>query len=128
VATWAELAIDACKAARRLRDDHPRSAVSRAYYAAYSGVTNELAKDPGVTFSLGRSNPDHGRLLDYLQQSFAKRALPTAMIDRVRRNLRDLRRERERADYKPDESVLAREAKECLRRAEQVLAELGLPL
>jgi len=128
MATWVEMSIDACKASRRLRDKHPRSAVSRAYYSVYSAATHELRKDAAIAFGLGRGNPAHGRLLDYIQQSFVHRDFSNDLIDRVKRNIRDLRRDRERADYMPDEPIDEHDAKESLKRAEQVLQELGFPL
>src|SRR5437868_1225176 len=57
--TWFELASDARKAAGRLVSDHPRSCLSRAYYAAYSKVTFDLSAIPGVNFPAGDEGPKH---------------------------------------------------------------------
>ena len=127
-ATWVSMSIDACKASRKLREKHPRSAISRAYYAAYAAVTSELKKDPGVTFSADRGNPAHGSLLDYIQQSLPLQGHSAESVDDLRRCLRELRRDRERADYLPHASLDMDDAKEALRRAESVIYTLRLPL
>ena len=59
MAEWYEIASDARKAANRLVTDHYGSCLSRAYYAAYSKVTQELSQAPGVTFPAGREGPSH---------------------------------------------------------------------
>ena len=82
--------------------------------------------DGSITFSRGRRNPDHGRLLDYVQRSFAARGEPQQSINRITSNLRDLRRDRENSDYKPDEIIDVDDAKSCLCRAEAIMDELGL--
>jgi hypothetical protein len=57
--TWFELASDARKAASRLVSENYRSCLSRAYYAAYSKVTFELAGMAGITFPAGDEGPKH---------------------------------------------------------------------
>lgn len=42
----------------RLVSEHYRSCLSRAYYAAYSKVTQTLAGTPGVSFPTGREGPN----------------------------------------------------------------------
>lgn len=55
---WYEIGNDARRAANRLVSDHYRSCLSRAYYAAYSKVTQELSIAPGVSFPVGREGPN----------------------------------------------------------------------
>ena len=81
-----------------------------------------------MTFSRGHGNPEHGRLLDYVQKSLGQRGYDQAFMNRLKNGLRDLRRDRERADYEPRDRVDERDAREGLRRAEQMLKDLRLPL
>lgn len=127
--TWTQMSIDAFKAAIVLhRKGYDRSAVSRAYYAAYAAVTVVLVKDPSVTFAHHRPNPDHGRLLDHMQHAFQMQGILQDVTNRLKGHLRDLRRLRVRADYAPTEAIGSREAEAAVRMAEKVIQELGMPL
>lgn len=68
--TWLDVARDAREAANRLvTEDHYRSAVSRAYYAAYSKVTYELVATAGLPMPPDREGPSHGRIRPVIQSS-----------------------------------------------------------
>jgi len=126
--TWTNLSVDAFKACRVLRSRHVRSCVSRAYYAAYAAITLRLNQCLGITYGLGRGNPAHGRVLDYLQFYAAQLGYSQEILDRVKGNFRDLRRDRERADYKPHSELDEHDSKESLRRSEQILRDLNIPI
>jgi uncharacterized protein (UPF0332 family) len=64
--TWRKLAEDSYRAALLLHDRHWRSTVSRAYYAAYSRVTEMLAGH-GVTMPAGQEGPSHAKLPGLLE-------------------------------------------------------------
>ncbi len=110
---WLDLARDARKAANTLlTDDHFRSAVARAYYAAYSKVTHELAAVAGVSMPLGREGPSHSRVRRVIETSMpnmgqSKREKLSELVGR----LYTLRID---ADYKPSTRVDAAEAREAI--------------
>ena len=115
-AIWLELARDARKAANALVvDGHHRSAVARAYYAAYSKVTHELTTTAGLTMAAGREGPSHnGR--------HGIRPLVESSMPRMNQDRRDKLSElvgrlytmRIDADYKPSSRVEARDAREAI--------------
>ena len=111
--TWLELAHDARKAANVLvTEDRYRSAVARAYYAAYSKVTHELVATAGLAMPPGREGPSHARLRPIIETSMPK------MAQKKREKLSELVGRlytlRVDADYKPSTSVEAREARQAL--------------
>jgi uncharacterized protein (UPF0332 family) len=55
---WGDAAHDALHAARALKK-HPRSCVSRAYFAAYAAITRALVDSKGVRFPHGFEGPSH---------------------------------------------------------------------
>jgi len=116
--SWFDLGASARKAANRLISEHYRSCLSRAYYAAYSKVTFELSRLPGVTFSLGDEGPKHpGRT----GAGGIRRMIETNMtnLDRTKRvrlselvgRLYTLRCV---ADYHPSIDVDGRDAREAI--------------
>jgi uncharacterized protein (UPF0332 family) len=114
--TWLNLARDARRSANRLLiNDHFRSCLSRAYYAAYSKVTHVLAATPGVNFPQNREGPNHpGELGTGGIRRLIETAMPNMQQDqRVKLSelvgrLYTLRID---ADYKPSANVEAREAR-----------------
>ena len=109
--TWLELARDARKAANVLATyDFYRSAVSRAYYAAYSKVAHELVVTAGLAMPPGRQGPSHGRIRPVIETSMPnmtqdKREKLSELVGR----LYTLRID---ADYKPSLEVEIAEARE----------------
>ena len=77
---------------------------------------------PGITYSKGRKNPDHGNLPKYVSQINGLKPHQQTMIKQA---IRRLRQRREDADYRPGMSVASREAKESLRNLEIVRNLLG---
>lgn len=115
---WFDLARDARKAANRMVSDHPRSCLSRAYYAAYSKVSFELAAIPGVSFPGDDEGPKHpGRT-----GMGGIRRLVEAQMTRLDQSRRlklseligRLYAMRIVADYKPSVAVDARDAREAV--------------
>ena len=111
--TWQELATDARKAANVLvTQDRFRSAVSRAYYAAYSKVTHELVMTAGLMMPPGREGPSHARLRPLIETSMPGLPQPRRVaLSRLVGRLHTLRID---ANYKPSVQVEAREAREAV--------------
>jgi hypothetical protein len=116
--TWREVAQDARKAASRLVEENFRSCLSRAYYAAYSKVTHELAGVPGMTFPNNREGPNHpgetgtGGIRRLIETSMPnmqqhKRVKLSELIGRLY-TLRVF------ADYRPSVEVAGRDAREAI--------------
>jgi hypothetical protein len=115
--SWFDVASNARKAASRLAEDHFRSCLARAYYAAYSKVTHDLSGIPGVTFPPNREGPNHPsesgtggihRLIrTHMAGSVDKRAKLAELIGRLY-TLRCF------ADYRPSVQVDGRDAREAL--------------
>ena len=113
---WLELARDAKNAANALVADHPRSCVSRTYYAAFSRVAHELVTIAQLTMQPGREGPSHtGR------RNGIRRLVLTSMPnmtqpkrDRLSDLLGRLYTLRIDADYKPSIRVEGRDAREAV--------------
>lgn len=112
---------DSLRAAEALlRDGHYRSSVSRAYYAAYCAATHEIVQKL-TTFSHGWKNPTHEKVPVYVQSNLT---LSQTKKDAVAALINGLRLLREDADYRPQESIDAQTAQECIRDARDVQQEL----
>lgn len=122
------MSTDAFKASRLLRDRHPRSSVSRAYYAAYAAVTHRLTKVKNITLDYGDNNPAHGSIVNYIQRGFVFLGYTQQDIDVIVSSVNNLYRDRLIADYQPGEPVDEVRANRCVRWAEKVLVDLGLLL
>jgi len=116
---WLELARDARKSANELIElDRFRSCISRAYYAAYSKVTQELVVTAGLAMPLDREGPNHpGRLGTGGIRRLIETSMPNMQQDkRVKLSelvgrLYTLRID---ADYKPSVTVEGRDAREAI--------------
>jgi len=111
--SWLDLARESRRAALYLvGEDCPRSAVSRAYYAAYARISHELLA-LGVSMPPGRNGPSHSKLrvliLDALSRRIPDRGRRAAISDWVGR----LYALRVGADYMKDASFEPREAREA---------------
>lgn len=122
--TWDAMCRDARGAAQAIRDAHPRSSVSRSYYAAYSPVTSALVA-AGVSFPAGRQNPPHANLTRYVENSLTR--LSVRERRQVKNALRVLWMMRVEADYVATASVDDRTARDALRWAHAALLPLGGP-
>ena len=102
---WNVLASSSYGAASRLAREqrYERSAVSRAYYAAYSRAVHALVTcDCGVAFPVAREGPSHTKLPGLIENHL--RVLGQYRW-RVADHLRDLYTLRVMADYCPSELV-----------------------
>jgi hypothetical protein len=114
---WLDLARDARHAANRLAGENYRSCLNRAYYAAYSKITQELV-NVGVTFPEGREGPSHpGPLGGGGIRKLIETRMPN-MTKEKRDKLSELVGRlytlRISADYKPSISIDGRDAREAL--------------
>ena len=115
--TWRELSYDALRGAEvLLAQGHYRSSVSRAYYAAYCGVTNEVIKKI-KTFPRGWKNPPHELLPIYVKNNLT---ITRAQKEEIAIDLRLLRLFREDADYRPETIIDEATARDCIRVAAEI--------
>ena len=111
--SWLELSADFRRAASVLAlDGGHRSAVSRAYYAAYAKVAHDLVVIAGLPMAGGREGPGHAGLRRIIESS-----MPNMNEDR-RRKLSEmigrLYTQRIDADYHPSVLVDAYEARRAI--------------
>ena len=120
---WGDLSADSYEAARKLSEaGHPRSCVSRAYFAAYCALVSRLPG--GVSSPLGRRNPSHQQLLKLVK---SLKAYGARKRDRnaLKSHLHYLRELRNGADYRPEISVTQAEASRALSVSHAVCREMG---
>ncbi|MCC7492014.1 MAG: hypothetical protein IT204_06715 [Fimbriimonadaceae bacterium] len=133
---WRAVAADNFAAAVTLLAQHPRSAVSRFYYAAYAACCGWLEAGPEVAKQAAANQDEwysHGALRDSLGLSAAggfgepPRLQPDEVRELTKRlgSLRDLRVV---ADYRPQEAVPAADVTAALRCAAYILELLGRPV
>lgn len=117
-AAWNDLSRDALLAARELlQHNRLRSSLSRAYYAAYSAVAQQMA-DHRIAFPRGWNNPSHDQLVRWLANS---RNLSLTSRRRLTRAVGLLRNSRENADYRPDVSFTRADVIRLLKEAVFIL-------
>jgi uncharacterized protein (UPF0332 family) len=97
---------------RLLTEDHYRSAVARAYYAAYSKVTHELVTTAAVPMPPGRDGPNNGRLRRVIETSMPN--MPQAKRDKLSEMVGRLYALRIEADYRPSSTVASAEARAAI--------------
>lgn len=118
MAEWYELASDSRKAANEMVETRFRSCLSRAYYAAYSKVTNGLAAAPGVMFPQGREGPNHpGELGTGGIRRLIETSMPGMSQERrvkLSELVGSLYTLRLYADYRPSIDIDARDAREAI--------------
>ncbi len=111
--TWLELARDSRKAANMLvTEDRFRSAVARAYYAAYSKVAHELAVTAGLAMPPGREGPSHSRIRPVIETSMPN--MIQSKRDKLSELIGRLYTLRIDADYKPSSEVDISEARAAI--------------
>ena len=123
MATWEEISRDALAASQELlTKGRIRSAISRAYYAAYSAITARIRHGPGAPS--GRfQNPSHdqaGKLLLILA------TMPLSQRRDLAAALRRLRKGREDADYRPGRTLNRDDAIKLIRDSLRVVKGLGV--
>jgi uncharacterized protein (UPF0332 family) len=110
---WLDVARDARKAANQLlTDDHFRSAVARAYYAAYSKITHELVAVASLPMTPGREGPSHTRIRPVIETSMPN--MVQDKRDKLSELLGRLYALRIDADYRPSIEVEGTEAREAI--------------
>ena len=130
MASWEELYEWNVASVAQLRGKKPgfadqrfyRSAVSRAYYAAYAAVTRRLV-EAGTTFSKGWNNPEHSELPRLIQQQLAGR-YSSSQLKEMAAAIRRLRSARIDADYRPQRLVDRDLALQASRDAGAVIGTL----
>jgi hypothetical protein len=122
---WRSASQDTAHAARTLfREERHRSAVSRAYYAAYqAGTYRCVLRGDEAQFPVGWNNPSHDQLPELLSNHGR---LPIASRRRIRSVLYALRTQRETADYRPGRSTLSEDSLMALSYMDIVFRLLGL--
>ncbi len=110
---WLDVARDARKSASiLLTEDHYRSSVARAYYAAYSKIAHELVATAGLPMPPGREGPSHSRIRSLIETSMPNMA--QAKRDKLSEMLGRLYTLRIDADYRPSIEVEGTEAREAI--------------
>lgn len=121
MAAWKEVSLDSLAAAKELlASGRWRSSVSRAYYAVYARICEEL--QGLATFPEGRSGPSHDDLPDMAFDYVRMLEMPDR--NRLWRTIRHLYEHRIEADYGPGRTVNERLARECVMAADQVFKML----
>jgi hypothetical protein len=77
--TWMQIGQDHLRAAKQLVRQHPRSAVSRAYYAAHVTLTQRLSEN-GWVAPANRQTPEHHRQSFLAGQFLASPKAPRQLI------------------------------------------------
>lgn len=120
---WHEMGTDAYQAAGELRS-HPRSCISRAYYAAYSLISSELSATKGVSFPLGRHGPSHTDLPNLIG-AHLRRKFGHKHVKDLKAAIRRLYFARLEADYEPHQKLGEDEARKAVLDARLVLEKFG---
>jgi uncharacterized protein (UPF0332 family) len=124
VENWWKMAQDARDAAGVcLRSRHYRSAVSRAYYAAFSALTAELLRR-GAAPRTGFGTWSHAALPRFAQEQL-RRPLGVDVARDVRQMASRCYKLRQIADYVPAIDVAAQEARLCLRYTAAIMRTFG---
>ncbi len=94
-----------------------RSAVSRAYYAAFCSARNHAISAHGATFP-GSADAHSLVRLHYVRR-------PSSGARRVAEYLHMLRKDRNKVDYRDTVSQLPSVTNKCLSRAAKIISDLG---
>nr|DAT12013.1 MAG TPA: protein of unknown function (DUF5618) [Caudoviricetes sp.] len=99
----------------RENETDDRVCIGRAYYAAMH-ASLAYAVSEGYTYDPKEAGGTHGNLIFYFERKDGDAGQEVADL------LRKLKRARERADYRLDESVFSADAVRALRQAQDVFA------
>lgn len=125
MATWRDISAQQARAAKRLVGaDVVRPSISRAYYAAYSGVVHALHRQ-GLRRFGGRGNPDHADVPALVLHNLSSLDQGSRRI--VAKSLRRLRVQREDADYRPHRVVDRGTRLRAIWEMDRALSVLGMP-
>ncbi|QNN25259.1 HEPN domain-containing protein [Planctomycetales bacterium ZRK34] len=124
MATWQDMSLAAMKAARLLagRKNH-RSAINRAYYAAFSAMTNEIRKRTHE-FPRGYEHPPHVRVGSYIKRFLTDRT--KAHRDELRDAMARLYAARVEADYRHESTPTDREMGNAMVDALYIMESVGV--
>ena len=122
--TWHEIGRSHLSAAKTMVAAHPRSAVSRAYYAAHVVLSDSLAA-AGCPLPPDRQTVSHEAQPRSIGVHLLAVLGPGGVRD-VRRIVRRLYRRRIDADYRRTVGVTAVDARDAFRDAAVLFAALGV--
>lgn len=121
MATWEEMSLDALEASQELlTGKRIRSAISRAYYAAYCAITARI-RDKRIAFPRNFQNPSHEQLVPIIM---GLRPVSMSLRRDIVRAMRRLRRGREDADYRPKSTLARNDAVRLIKDSLFVLRKL----
>jgi hypothetical protein len=122
------MSLDALDAAQLAHGKgHPRSAVSRAYYAAYSALAGHFEPNYRTQFRYDGNNPGHQQLLALTANNLDRRRFDAQQRRTVKRALLILQSLRANADYNPAETATdGRQSLIALRQATALMLVLGV--
>lgn len=112
--TWIEIGKNNLQAAKRTLNEEPRSAASRAYYAAHVVLTSGLVQ-AGYPLPAGRQTPPHEPQANLIGRHLAH--LGAAAVREARAIIRRLYSRRLDADYRRTATVDRAVALESVRDA-----------
>ena len=124
--SWFEMSRDSLRAARLAHNHgHRRSAVSRAYYAAYAALAGVFDETGGIDFRYEGNNPGHRQLLALTANNLDPRKFNKTKRQEIKRHLKTLQAMRINADYNPAESSLdQQESMIALRQVTALMIKL----
>jgi uncharacterized protein (UPF0332 family) len=121
--TWDDMAIDLLQAAKMLLVDHPRSAASRAYYAAHIALAKQLQAN-GFVPGAGQSTHPHLRQVALIDRFLSH--MGQKRVAELRRVFRRLYSRRIDADYVRRVTFDYQTALESVRDASVVFATFNM--
>jgi uncharacterized protein (UPF0332 family) len=120
--TWTEVGRNCRAAAQLLKEHHPRSSVSRAYYAAFSALNDRLLRHKGPP--LRYETHLHQQIPDLIEAHLLKGSIKSRRA--LRTTIVRLYKARLEADYKLTRSIDDSVALNALRDAKSVFRVLGI--
>ena len=110
-----------------LRDKHPRSSISRAYYAAFSAAVSLIWQNRGVPSAGKREAPSHRDMPRLLEELLRVKSIRIAR--ECRTAMLVLYKDRLTADYqtRTGQSCDSNDAGKALRRAKFIMLYCGVP-
>jgi hypothetical protein len=121
--TWNDLGRDSLSAAREVRVAHPRSGISRAYYAAHSVLAQALL-DEGYTTPPNRQTPPHDAQPGLIRRHLSARG--ARFVRELQAVIRRLYAARLDADYNRRVTIDQEVSRQAVRDAHAVFVMLGV--
>lgn len=126
MSSWREIGDECLNSAKYSHDGgFFRTAISRAYYAAYAHVSGALVEGGVDVARSDRPNPSHQQLDSLLAHNLDTKRFPIGVRRDLARRVRHLRRFRVMSDYDPASYVDQNLSQVCLRDASIVSRRLG---